>query len=121
MGDMAFSTVGLDVETAVRCDIPIMTVVNNNSFMSIYSDSRFPVAIEKFQIKSLSGQFAEVGRAMGAYAEESDRAGGNCPRHQARPGGHERGRAGGAGVHHLRRGRVLQVLARSAGQDSGPL
>ena len=70
MGDMAFSTVGLDVETAVRCGIPTMTVINNNSFMSIYADSRFPVAIEKFQIKSLSGQFAEVARAMGAYAEK---------------------------------------------------
>ena len=70
MGDMAFSTVGLDVETAVRCGIPTMTVINNNSFMSIYSDSRFPVAIEKFQVKSLSGQFSEVARAMGAYAEK---------------------------------------------------
>ncbi len=70
MGDMAFSTVGLDIETAVRCDIPIMTVINNNSYMSIYSDSRFPTAIEKYQIKSLGGQFAEVAAAMGAYAEK---------------------------------------------------
>ena len=70
MGDMAFSTVGLDVETAVRCDIPILTVVNNNSYMSIYDDSRFPTAIQKYQVKSLGGQFAEVAAAMGAYAEK---------------------------------------------------
>ncbi len=70
MGDMAFSTVGLDVETAVRCGIPIMTVVNNNSFMSIYDNSRFPVALQKYQVKSLGGQFAEVAAAMGAYAEK---------------------------------------------------
>ena len=70
MGDMAFSTVGLDVETAVRCNIPILTVVNNNSYMSIYDDSRFPTAIQKYQVKSLGGQFAEVAAAMGAYAEK---------------------------------------------------
>ncbi len=27
MGDMAFSTVGLDIETAVRCHIPILTII----------------------------------------------------------------------------------------------
>lgn len=70
MGDMAFSTVGLDIETAVRCEIPILTVVLNNSLMSIYDNSRFPVALEKYNIKSLSGQFAEVAQAMGAYSEK---------------------------------------------------
>lgn len=70
MGDMAFSTVGLDVETAVRCKIPILTIVLNNSYMSIYDNSRFPVALEKYQVKSLSGQFSEVARAMGAYSEK---------------------------------------------------
>jgi thiamine pyrophosphate-dependent acetolactate synthase large subunit-like protein len=70
MGDMAFSTVGLDVETAVRCKIPILTIVLNNSYMSIYDNSRFPVALEKYQVKSLSGQFAEVAQAMGAHSEK---------------------------------------------------
>ena len=70
MGDMAFSTVGLDIETAVRCDIPIMTVVNNNSYMSIYDNLRFPVALERYNVKELSGQFAEVAQAMGAYSEK---------------------------------------------------
>jgi acetolactate synthase-1/2/3 large subunit len=70
MGDMAFSTVGLDIETAVRCHIPILTIVLNNSYMSIYDNSRFPVALEKYQVKSLSGQFAEVAQAMGAYSEK---------------------------------------------------
>lgn len=70
MGDMAFSTVGLDIETAVRCEIPILTIVLNNSYMSIYDNSRFPVALEKYHVKSLSGQFSEVARAMGAYSEK---------------------------------------------------
>jgi acetolactate synthase-1/2/3 large subunit len=70
MGDLAFGTVGLDVETAVRCNIPILTIVINNSYMSIYDNSRFPVALEKYNVKTLSGQFSEVAQAMGAYSEK---------------------------------------------------
>ena len=70
MGDLAFSTVGLDVETGVRCGIPTMTVVINNAYMSIYDDSRFPVALEKYNIKTLGGEFSEVAKAMGAYTEK---------------------------------------------------
>jgi acetolactate synthase-1/2/3 large subunit len=70
MGDMAFSTVGLDIETAVRCNIPILTIVLNNSLMAIYDNSRFPVALEKYGVKQLSGQFSEVAQAMGAYSEK---------------------------------------------------
>jgi acetolactate synthase-1/2/3 large subunit len=70
MGDMAFSTVGLDIETAVRCNIPILTIVLNNAYMSIYDNSRFPVALEKYDVKRLSGQFSEVAQAMGAYSEK---------------------------------------------------
>jgi thiamine pyrophosphate-dependent acetolactate synthase large subunit-like protein len=69
MGDMAFSTVGLDIETAVRCHLPILTIVLNNAMMSIYDNSRFPVALEKYDVKRLSGTFAEVAQAMGAYSE----------------------------------------------------
>jgi acetolactate synthase-1/2/3 large subunit len=69
MGDMAFSTVGLDIETAVRCHIPILTIVLNNASMAIYDNSRFPVALEKYDVKRLSGRFAEVAQAMGAYSE----------------------------------------------------
>ena len=53
MGDMAFSTVGLDVETAVRCRIPILTIVLNNATMAIYDNSRFPVALKKYDETAL--------------------------------------------------------------------
>ena len=69
MGDAAFGTVGLDIETAVRAHIPILTIVLNNSTMAIYSDSRFPVAVDRYDAKRLSGQFAEVAQAMGAFSE----------------------------------------------------
>jgi acetolactate synthase-1/2/3 large subunit len=70
MGDMAFSTVGLDVETAVRCGIATMTVVNNNSFMSIYDGRPFPPALEDYRFQELTGRFSEVAQAMGAYSEK---------------------------------------------------
>ena len=70
MGDFAFGSVGLDVETAVRAQIPILTIVMNNSIMAIYSDSRFPVAIERYDAKRVGGQFAEVAQAMGAFSEK---------------------------------------------------
>ena len=70
MGDFAFGSVGLDVETAVRAQIPILTIVMNNSIMAIYSDSRFPVAIDRYDAKRVGGQFAEVAQAMGAFSEK---------------------------------------------------
>ena len=70
MGDAAFGTVGLDIETAVRAEIPILTIILNNSTMAIYSDSRFPYSVEKYNVKGLSGQFSEVAQALGAFAEK---------------------------------------------------
>ncbi len=70
MGDAAFGTVGLDIETAVRAEIPILTIILNNSTMAIYSDSRFPYSVEKYNVKGLSGQFSEVAQALGASAEK---------------------------------------------------
>ena len=70
MGDAAFGMVGLDVETAVRERIPITTIIMNNSTMGIYPDSRMPTAVEKYNTKELSGDFAGVAQALGAYAEK---------------------------------------------------
>ncbi|MCH8352061.1 MAG: thiamine pyrophosphate-requiring protein [Chloroflexi bacterium] len=70
MGDFAFGSVGMDIETAVRAELPIITIVLNNSTMAIYQDSRFPVAVEKYNIKAVGGQFSEVAQALGAYSEK---------------------------------------------------
>jgi acetolactate synthase-1/2/3 large subunit len=69
MGDAAFGMVGMDVETAVRAHIPILTMILNNETMAIYPDSRFPMATARYQLKKLSGNFAEVAQALGAYGE----------------------------------------------------
>ena len=68
MGDAAFGMVGLDFETAVRSNIPIITVVLNNSHMaaevSAMADSH-----RLYNTRDLGGNYADMGRAMGGYAE----------------------------------------------------
>ena len=68
MGDAAFGMVGLDFETAVRSGAPITTVVLNNSTMAVET-----AAMERshnlYNTRDLGGNYADMGRAMGGYAE----------------------------------------------------
>jgi thiamine pyrophosphate-dependent acetolactate synthase large subunit-like protein len=68
MGDAAFGMVGMDLETAVREQIPILTLLLNNSAMGNY-ERYIPRACERFDTKRLSGNYHEVARGLGAYAE----------------------------------------------------
>lgn len=69
MGDAAFGMVGMDIETAVRAGLPIITILFNNSTMGIYPDSDFPVAGKRYAVKELSGDYARIAQALGAHAE----------------------------------------------------
>jgi len=73
MGDAAFGMVGLDFETAVREQIPILTIVMNNSGMGIYGPDQFPVAAQRYGTGRLSGDYAAVARAMGGYSERVEK------------------------------------------------
>ena len=68
MGDAAFGMVGLDFETAVRCRIPIVTVVLNNSTMACETD-HMAVSHEHYQTRDLGGNYADLGRDMGGHGE----------------------------------------------------
>lgn len=71
MGDAAFGMTGLDFETAVRCQIPILTVVLNNNFMA--AETRMMAASHKlFSTQNVGGNYAEIGRALGGWAERVD-------------------------------------------------
>jgi thiamine pyrophosphate-dependent acetolactate synthase large subunit-like protein len=73
MGDAAFGMVGMDFETAVRCHIPILTVVLNNGLMGGYTEW-MPDAVERDGANLLGGSFAELARALGGHAERVERA-----------------------------------------------
>lgn len=68
MGDAAFGMTGLDFETAVRCGIPITTVVFNNSAMAIERHA-LVISHERYRARDIGGHYADLGRAMGGHAE----------------------------------------------------
>lgn len=68
MGDAAFGMTGLDFETAVRCNIPILTVVLNNNFMA--AETRHMATSHKlFGTQNVGGNYADIGRALGGWSE----------------------------------------------------
>ena len=69
MGDAAFGMTGLDFETAARSDIPILTVVLNNSTMAIET-SHMARSHELYRTRDLGGNYADLALAMGGWAEK---------------------------------------------------
>ena len=67
IGDYGFGMVALDIETAVRERIPVLSIVLNNSAMGIYSPNSFPTANDLYGTKYTGGDFAKVAEAMGSY------------------------------------------------------
>ncbi|MET0851454.1 MAG: thiamine pyrophosphate-requiring protein [Candidatus Rokuibacteriota bacterium] len=72
MGDAAFGMTGLDFETAVRCGIPITTIVLNNSAMAIERHA-LVVSHDKYRTRDIGGNYADMGRAMGGHAERIEK------------------------------------------------
>ncbi len=68
MGDAAFGMTGLDFETAARSGIPIITVVLNNSTMAVETQA-MATSHALYGTRDLGGNYADMGRAMGGYAE----------------------------------------------------
>jgi len=75
IGDAGFGQTANDFETAVRCGLPIMTVLVNNGVMGGYG-AYMPDAVEKYQLSSLGGDYTALAKAMGGYAERIESASG---------------------------------------------
>ncbi len=74
MGDAAIGMAGMDIETATRHNIPILTIVFNNHVLSGYSKN-YPVATEKFGFTNLYGEYADLAKSLGAYSERIEAPG----------------------------------------------
>ena len=72
MGDAAFGMTGLDLETAVRERIPILTIVLDNASMAIELGI-MAFSTQRYRTTDISGDYAAVARALGAYAERVER------------------------------------------------
>jgi acetolactate synthase-1/2/3 large subunit len=68
MGEAAFGMVGIDFETAIRCNLPILTIVLRNGVMGGYAAS-MPVATTKYGANRMSGGYAPIAQALGGYGE----------------------------------------------------
>jgi acetolactate synthase-1/2/3 large subunit len=68
LGDTAFGMCGLDLETAVRERVPILTVLVNNGLMGGY-ERWIPVASQKYKSRYLSGDYTKVAEGLGVVAE----------------------------------------------------
>jgi acetolactate synthase I/II/III large subunit len=68
MGDAAFGMTGLDFETAVRCGVPICTIVLNNSTMAI-EIPHMKLSHEKHHARDLGGSYANLARDLGGWSE----------------------------------------------------
>ena len=69
MGDAAFGMAGLDLETASRSNIPILTVVLNNGVMTHYHE-HMPYATAQYKLNHLGGNYATVAEGLGVYAQK---------------------------------------------------
>ena len=67
-GDAAIGFTGLDFETAVRERIPILSILLNNFSMAIELPI-MQVATEKYRSTDISGNYADLAKALGGYGE----------------------------------------------------
>jgi acetolactate synthase-1/2/3 large subunit len=67
-GDAAIGMTGMDFETAVRCQIPILSILFNNYAMAMEFK---PMALsrEKYHSTDISGNYADWAKALGGYSE----------------------------------------------------
>ncbi len=72
LGDTAIGMVGMDIETAAREQIPILTLLLNNGAMGNYHHL-IPKAVERYGTKYLTGNYSEVARGLGAHSERIDK------------------------------------------------
>ena len=68
LGNAAFGMVGMDFETAVRENIPILVVLINNFLLGGYTKFH-PVASEKYGLNVQTGNYAKVAEGLGGYSE----------------------------------------------------
>ena len=68
MGDAAFGMTGLDFETAVRTDLPICTMVLDNSTMAVET-GHMRISHEKYRARDVGGEYAEIARSLGGWSE----------------------------------------------------
>jgi acetolactate synthase-1/2/3 large subunit len=74
MGDAAFGMTGLDFETAVRNNIPTLTIVLNNNFMAAETHS-MQASHERYGTMNILGNYADLAKSLGGWSERIEEPG----------------------------------------------
>ena len=72
MGDAAIGMVGMDIETAVRHKLGILTIVFNNGVMAI-ERSHMPYAAAEYDSLEQGGNYAAIADALGAWGRRVEK------------------------------------------------
>ena len=72
MGDAAIGMVGMDIETAVRNKIGILTIIFNNQIMAI-ERSHQPYSAESHDSLAHGGDYSMVAKGLGAWSEKVEK------------------------------------------------
>ncbi len=67
-GDAAIGFTGMDLETAVRERIPVLSILLNNSCMAVELPV-MPVSTERYRSTDITGDYSALARALGLYSE----------------------------------------------------
>src|SRR5690606_17712969 len=67
-GDAAIGMTGMDFETCVRCQIPIMSILFNNFSMAMEFEA-MELSRHKYGTTDISGNYHEFAQAFGGYSE----------------------------------------------------
>ncbi len=66
--DAAIGMTGMDFETAVRCNIPVLSILFNNYAMAM-EFKVMALSREKFASTDISGNYADWAKALGGYGD----------------------------------------------------
>ncbi|HTP91037.1 MAG TPA: thiamine pyrophosphate-requiring protein [Xanthobacteraceae bacterium] len=72
MGDASFGMTGMDIETAARNNIAILTVVFNNGVMAAERDV-LPLSTKKYGALTIGGNYAKVAEGLNVAATRVDK------------------------------------------------
>lgn len=67
-GEAAIGMTGMDFETCVRCQIPVMSILSNNFGMKT-EYAAMKLSHQKYRTCDISGNYADFAKAMGGYGE----------------------------------------------------
>ena len=119
MGDAAVGMVGMDIETAVRNRLGILSIVFDNDVMAIERNNQ-PYTADTMDSLALGGDYKTIAEALGAWGRVVDKPDDFIPALEEAIAVTETGRPGPARLHRQGRLRLLALLGDPARQPPFP-